>query len=82
MSVNFFILFVFKIYNEKKIVAVPKYMSKPVMSTTVVMAGLAATAGSPPKRFTNSGKPAPITVAVTTCKANASEIIKAITGKE
>jgi hypothetical protein len=57
-------------------------MSKPVMSTTVVMAGLAATAGSPPKRFTKSGKPAPIIVALTTCKANASDIIKAIKGKE
>jgi len=39
----------------------------PVMSTRVVMAGLAATAGSPLKYLAMSGREAPITVEVTTC---------------
>lgn len=48
------------------------------MSTIVVIAGLAATAGSPPNLFTIIGKRDPTIVAVTTCIQRAKVIPKAM----
>ncbi|CAN5844853.1 hypothetical protein BH24BAC1_BH24BAC1_32290 [soil metagenome] len=51
------------------------------MSTAVVMAGLAATAGSPPSHRTSIGSEAPMRVADTACKVKASDIVKATSPK-
>jgi len=52
------------------------------MTITVLMAGLAATAGSPPNRLTKIGKAALITVDDITCKESASDIKNAINDTE
>ena len=49
----------------------------PVISTIVVIAGLAATAGSPFKNLISKGKELPISVDVITCKLKATAIVKA-----
>ena len=49
-----------------------------MISTAVVMAGLAATAGSPPNFLTSKGNPAPIIAEEITWKQMDKEIIKAI----
>ena len=55
-----------------------KYIRRPVISTTVEIAGLATTAGSPPILRTIKGSPAPIIADVMTWMAIAKEIVNAI----
>ena len=53
-----------------------KYIKIPLASTIVVIAGLAAIAGSPLSHFIKNGNIVPIKVAVITCNADDKATIK------